>query len=65
MMKKMLVNALPVCFRKCAAGGERDFLNSFEKNCVNKCTERYLEIYGGSMQQIMGALPEDDKDRVF
>lgn len=57
MMKKILVSGLPVCNRKCVAPEDRDYLNNFEKNCVGKCTEKYVEVYLKAQGLIAAALP--------
>jgi hypothetical protein len=41
IMKKVLVAGLGVCYRKCVALDDRDYLTNFEKNCVGKCTEKF------------------------
>lgn len=65
LMKKILVNGLSVCNRKCVSLEDRDYLTSFEKNCVIKCTENYVQKYFKSQQMILTAFPEPKKDNDF
>ena len=40
-MKRILIGGLKVCFNRCVPPSDKDYLTSFEKNCVGKCTEKY------------------------
>lgn len=42
MMKKVLVSGLGPCNRKCVSLDDRDYLTPYEKNCVGKCTEKFV-----------------------
>ena len=57
-MKKILVSGLKVCYGKCVPRSENDYLNSFQKNCVGKCAEKYVETYFKAQGSVIGALPD-------
>lgn len=62
MMKRITTNTLKICSHKCIVPSDRDYLNNFEKSCLVKCTDKYVELYFKAQTLVAKALPEKEKE---
>lgn len=58
-MKKIIAGGLTVCYARCVPPSEKDYLTSFEKNCVGKCSETYVENFLLAQNNIMNSMPTE------
>ena len=42
--KMMLDNSGEVCFRRCVMSYEKEYLNTLEQSCVDRCTHKYVAM---------------------
>ena len=57
-MKKLMINSMKVCSEKCVLQSDRDYINTYEKGCLSKCVDKYMEVYFKGQQLVVQALPD-------
>lgn len=57
--KNILVSGSTICYNRCAAVRKNnDYLNSYERNCVGKCMDKYFENHTNFRVMLGVAMPD-------